>query len=169
MGINDVVTGQPNYTEQDVKEIARAFTGWKVFHPRESTNPYEYTFVVVGSEHDNRTKTVYNQSANFSGEDIIQLVAARRSTARYLVKKLFEFFVYPLEATAADHATIEKFADVYFAKNHSIKQLVRAIFVSDEFFSDRATFGIVKSPVELIVGAVRMTGARYNPGTVSRG
>ncbi|HWN99411.1 MAG TPA: DUF1800 family protein, partial [Blastocatellia bacterium] len=74
-------------------------------------------------------------------------------------------FVYPLSDSAADRDTIEKFARVYLKNNHSIKELVRAIFTSDEFFSERARFALVKSPVELIVGAIRALGARYNPGT----
>jgi len=170
MGINDVVTGTANYTEQDVKEIARAFTGWRFSPPRSILDPFTREFVIVPEEHDNRVKTVYGQTANFSGDEIIEIIAARRSTARYLVKKLFEFFCYPLDpALPADVATIEKFADVYFAQQHSIKRLVRAIFTSDEFFSPRARFAIVKSPLEFVVGAVRMLGARYTPGTYSKG
>lgn len=173
MGITDVVTGEPNYSEEDVKEIARAFTGWKFFHPRLDPNPFSYQFIVNEPEHDNTIKTIYNgtpwaQTGNLAGEDVISTISARRATARYLVKKLFEFFVYPLDGGAADKATIEKFADVYASRNHSIKELVRAIFTSDEFFSERARFALVKSPVEIIVGAIRMLGARYNPGTSSR-
>lgn len=165
MGIHDVVTGEPNYTEQDVKEIARAFTGWTISFPRNENDPFGFGFRLSEDEHDFGLKTVYGATANFSGEDIIDIICARRSTARFLVKKLFEFFVYPLEDNATDRATIEKFADVYFSKNHSIKELVRAIFRSDEFFSSRARFGLVKQPAELVVGAVRMTGATYNQGT----
>jgi len=173
MGITDVITGEQNYTEEDVKEIARAFTGWKFFHPRFDPNPYSYQFIMVEPEHDNTIKTIYDgtpwaRTGNLSGEDVIVTVSARRATARYLVKKLFEFFVYPLDGSAADKATIEKFADVYMNRNHSIKELIRAIFTSDEFFSDRARFALVKSPVEIIVGAIRMLGARYNPGTSAR-
>jgi uncharacterized protein (DUF1800 family) len=169
MGITDVVTGEPNYTESDVKEIARAFTGWKFFHPRANPDPYSFQFVVVPNEHDNRTKTIYGQTAAFNGDDIVSIVANRPATGRYLVKKLFEFFVFPLESTPADKNTIDKFATVYAQQDHSIKKLVRAIFVSDEFFSERARFGLVKSPVELLVGAVRMIGAKYNPGNYVRG
>jgi uncharacterized protein (DUF1800 family) len=78
---------------------------------------------------------------------------------------MIEFFVYPLTTSSADKAAIERFADVYLNNAHSIKELSRAIFTSDEFFSDRARFALVKSPVELIVGAIRTLGARYNPGT----
>ena len=173
MGITDVVTGEANYTEQDVKEIARAFTGWKFFHPRNDPNPFSYQFVVNDPEHDNTIKTIYSgtqwaRTGNLDGADVIGVISARRATARYLVKKLFDFFVYPVSSSAADKATIEKFADVYVSRNHSIKELVRAIFASDEFFSQRALFALVKSPVEIIVDPIRMLGARYNPGTSAR-
>jgi len=173
MGITDVVTGEPNYTEEDVKEIARAFTGWKFFHPRNDSNPFSYQFVVNEPEHDNTAKTIYGgtswaRTGNLDGTDVIGIICARRATARYLVKKLFEFFVYPLGSGATDKAIIDKFADVYLSQNHSIKELVRAIFTSDEFFSQRARFALVKSPVEIIVGPIRMLGARYNPGASTR-
>lgn len=173
MGLADVVTGEPNYTEEDVKEIARAFTGWKFFHPRNDPNPYNYVFIRNEPEHDNTTKTIFSgtpwaRTGNLDGTDVITTICARRATARHLVKKLFEFFVYPLENSTADKSTIEKFADVYMNRNHSIRELVRAIFSSDEFFSERARFGLVKSPVEIIVGPIRMLGARYNPGANAR-
>ena len=170
MGITDIVTGEANYSEDDVKEIARCFTGWKFGQPRGSADPYDYHFFVNPPEHDNTAKTVYagtpyQATGNLDGTDIVTLIAGRRATARYLVWKLFKFFVYPLTDSAADKKTIEKFADVYMSQNHSIKELVRAIFTSDEFFSDRARFGLVKSPVELIVGSIRALGANYVFGT----
>jgi len=168
MGITDVVTGQANYTEDDVKEIARAFTGWKFRNNRNRDNPFNPEFFINPNEHDNTAKTIYGQTANFSGEDVITIISARRSTARYLVRELFDFFVYPLTSSSGDKQTIEKFADVYMNSNHSIKDLVRSIFISDEFFSNRARFGLVKQPVEVVVGAIRMLGGRYNPGTFER-
>jgi uncharacterized protein (DUF1800 family) len=165
LGINDPITGEQNYTEDDVKQVARAFTGWKVTPPRNPANPFGFGFAVNPDEHDNGAKTVYGQTSNFGGEDIITIIAARRATARFLSRKMIEFFVYPLTASSPDKATIEKFADAYLNNGHSIKELSRAIFTSDEFFSDRARFALVKSPVELIIGAIRTLGARYNPGT----
>jgi uncharacterized protein (DUF1800 family) len=161
MGINDVVTGQANYTEQDVKEVARAFTGWNY----QRRTPF--TFQLVANQHDNGSKTIYGQTANFSGEDVITIIAARPATARYLTWKLFNFFVYPVTTSSADKSTIDRFAQVYLNNNHSIKELVRAIFTSDEFFSDRALFSLVKQPAELVVGPVRMLGGVFNPGTAS--
>ena len=93
MGINDVVTGEANYTEQDVKEVARTYTGWKFFHDRTNPNPFSYTFIVNPPEHDSTSKTVYSgapwgKTGNLDGTDVIEIVCARRATARYLVKKL---------------------------------------------------------------------------------
>ena len=166
MGIFDVVTGQRNYTERDVQEIARAFTGWKFSFPDEDDkDPFNYRYFLNEEEHDAGLKTIFGQTANFSGEDVIEVLAARRETAHFLVKKFFEFFVYPLSDSNADKATIDKFANVYINRNHSIRELARSIFKSDEFFSPRARFALVKQPVEFVVGAVRMLGARYNQGT----
>lgn len=167
-GINDAVTGEPNYTEDDIKEIARAFTGWKFRRPNARAEPFNLQFFVNPSEHDTGSKTIFGQTANFSGEDVVTLLAAKRATARYLVKKLFHFFVFELTDSQADKGTIDKFADVYMNNNHSIKELLRAVFTSDEFFSQRAIFGLVKSPAEYVVGAVRMLGAQYIAGAGTR-
>jgi len=168
MGINDVVTGQPNYTEDDVKEIARAFTGGRFRQVRSSENPFNLEFFIVANQHDNTAKTIYGQTALFSWEDVITLVSAKRATARFLVREIFEFFVHPLASSPADRAIIEKFANVYENKDHSIKALMRAVFVSDEFFGSRARFGLIKQPSELVVGAIRMLGGQYAPGTSER-
>ena len=163
MGIKDVVTGEQNYTEQDVKEVARAYTGWD--YQRRAP----FSFQLKANQHDNGAKTIYGQQGNFSGEDVITIISARPATPRYLTWKLFNFFVYPMTGSAADTATIDKFSKVYLNNNHSIKELVRAIFTSDEFFSERAFFSLVKQPAELVVGAIRMLGGVYNQGTNARG
>ncbi|HJQ70345.1 MAG TPA: DUF1800 family protein, partial [Blastocatellia bacterium] len=122
MGINDVVTGEANYTENDVKEIARAFTGYN-FRTNRNASTIEnlFQFFINPARHDNTAKTVYGQTANFSGDDIITIIAARKSTGRYLVKKLFDFFVYPITSSSADRQTVEKFASLYVSSDHSIK------------------------------------------------
>jgi uncharacterized protein (DUF1800 family) len=168
MGIKDVVTGEQNYTEQDVQEVARAFTGWN--YRRQQPFPFQLN----ASQHDNGSKTIFPgtpwaTTGNLSGEDVITIICGRPATARYLTWKLFNFFVYPVTDSAADKATIDRFAKVYLNNNHSVKELVRAIFTSDEFFSERALFSLVKQPVELIVGSVRMIGGTYNQGNSDRG
>ncbi len=166
MGILDPVTGEQNYTEKDVKEIARAFTGWKFKEKGEKK--YKYVFYMENDKHDFGPKEIYGRTANYSGEDVISVICERRATARFLVNKLFNAFVYPLTDSAEDKATIEKFANVYFSSNHSIKELMRAIFNSDEFFSPRAEFALIKTPAEVTVGAIRMLGADYYPGSFER-
>jgi uncharacterized protein (DUF1800 family) len=153
-----VVTGEPNYTQKDVAEIARAFTGWRFKAKKKN----RHVFQVAGANHDNGAKEIYGQTANFSGEDVVTLICQRRVTGRFLVKKLFDFFVYPLTTSDADKATIEKFAGVYLDSNHSIKALVRAIFTSDEFFSERARFALVKNPAEFLAGSVRILELPYD-------
>ncbi len=167
MGIKDVVTGDQNYTEQDVKEVARAFTGWN--YRRQPPFPFQLN----ASQHDNGNKSLYPgtpwaKTGNLSGEDVITIISARPATARYLTWKLFNFFVYPLTSSDEDKATIDRFAKVYLNNSHSIKELVRAIFTSDEFFSERAFFSLIKQPAELVVGAIRMLGGTYNQGTTAR-
>lgn len=160
MGTRDVVTGEPNYDESDVKEIARAFTGWK-FKGGEDPPPRKLKkvkFLFNADEHDNGSKTIYGRAANYGGEDVVTIICGRRATARFLVKKFFEFFVYPLTESAEDKTTIERFADVYMNTDHSIKAVVRAVFTSDEFFGERARFALVKTPPELIFGSLRMLG-----------
>lgn len=156
MGPADVVTGRPNYTEKDVKEVARAFTGWKHRYRFRQLKPPRTKFFVNPAEHDYGPKDIYGLTANWGGDDVITLICGREQTARFLVVKLFEFFVYPLAESEKDRAAIERFAGVYMASDHSIKELARAIFSSDEFFSPRARFALVKNPIELIVGAIRM-------------
>ncbi|MBX7221641.1 MAG: DUF1800 domain-containing protein [Blastocatellia bacterium] len=144
-GVFDVVSGQPNYTEDDVKESARAFTGWTL---------QRQNFFFNQNLHDFGVKTFRGQTGNFNGEDIIANLCNDNATARFMAKKLWEYFVYP--NPKAD--LIDRFAGVYFAKAHSIKELMRAILTSDEFYSDKAKFALVKNPVEFVVGLVRQLG-----------
>lgn len=172
LGITDFVTGETNYTENDIKEIARAFTGWKYRGPRAGESPLTYTFFVQDNQHDNGQKriypgTPYETAGNLSGDDVVNVIASRRETARYLTWKLFNYFVYPLTDSSEDKNTVDRFSKVYVNNTHSIKELLRAIFTSDEFFSERAFFSLVKQPIELVVGAVRMLGAQYVPGSVA--
>lgn len=165
LGIKDVVTDTPNYTEDDVKEIAKCFTGWRFRRTPGNTDPFSYQWFLDNNQFNAGPKTVYGQTANFTGQDIITVIAAKPATARFLVYKLFTFFVYPLDLTrSSDKATIDKFAGIYMSSNHSIKELVRAIFTSDEFFGQRARFALVKQPIEFVVNALRSLKATYNPG-----
>jgi uncharacterized protein (DUF1800 family) len=156
MGINDVVTGEPNYTQTDVEEVSRAFTGWTI----QRGPGLSAVFAFDEDNHDFGQKEIFGlPPANLDGADVIDIICRRPATARFIAKKLFDYFAYPLGETDEDKATIEKFAAVYMQTDHSIREVVRAIFVSDEFFSQRARFALRKTPIEFTVGAVRMFGA----------
>jgi len=169
MGIKDVVTGETNYSQTDITEIARAFTGWNFTRPP-ANDPFNYTFRFNTNSHDNGLKTIYSGTAsavtsNLDGKDVIPIICNRPATARFLVKKFFDFFVYPLDfTTKQDRNTADALAAVYLSHDHSIKEFARAIFTSDEFWSDRARYALIKTPPEFVVGPIRMLGATYNPG-----
>lgn len=135
------------YTEDDIHEIARAFTGW-------TTRNDEYMF--VNGTHDNGSKTFLGVTlASGGGESdgirVCETLAAHPSCGPFIARKLFEFFAYenPSEAVVA------KFADVYYASGYNIREVMRAIFRSDEFYSEKAIFGLVKSPTEFTVGTLK--------------
>ena len=160
--------GVGNYSEDDIREAARAFTGWTIA-PKIPRNPYgrfHWLFDYKPEDHDDREKTFLGHTGNFNGEDIVDIIADQPATARFLARHLYRFFVAdePHVATwnitpPVDAEAIELLADAYNESRGDIRSILRALFNS-EFFKN-ARFARVKSPAELIVGAVRMAG-NYN-------
>ena len=135
--------GKPNYTEQDVREAARAFTGWGLDRQqRFSFNP---------TQHDAGTKTIFGKTGNFDGDDVIDLIMAHPACAPHICGKLFGFFAYDDPEPAALAPVI----DAFRGSNGSIKAALRAIFTSPAFFSEKAYRAKVKSPAEFIAGMAR--------------
>ena len=139
--------GVGNYTEDDVDEVARAFTGWS------ATPDGQYVFRPM--QHDYDQKTILGQTGPFDGDDVSNILAASPATARFMASKLFRFYAYP----NPEPDVVGRFADVYLASGGSIKAVVEAILRSPEFSSERAYRALIKSPTELIVGALRTLGA----------
>ncbi len=156
MGINDVITGEPNYTEEDIHESARAFTGWTIRRGR---------FFFNSSQHDYGTKTFLGEAGAFNGEDIVDILVKRRATARFMSKKLLEFFVYP----NPEPELIEEVADVYLNNQYNMMAVVRHILLMNAFYSERALFANIKSPTELVIGTIRMLKATATPHRVILG
>lgn len=158
LGIRDPITGQSAYTEKDIKEAARAFTGWTIRRGQ---------FYFNASQHDDGEKTILGKTGNWNGDDVVRFACAERSTGRFIAKKLWEFFAYP----NPEPQLIEALAGVYFASNYNIKAVMRALLLREEFYSERARFALIKSPVELVVGAIRQLQADINlralPGLLS--
>lgn len=145
------------YTEKDVQEAARAFTGWAF--RREA--PVEEGAVRQGAVflfrprlHDEDEKVVLGHQGNLNGEDVINLLCERPRTAEYLTTKIWEWFVYPNPSPQ----TIAPFAKKYFDSGLDTAVLVRAIIESPEFYSERAERAIVKTPVDFCVATLRQLG-----------
>ncbi len=135
--------GEGNYTEQDVKEAARAFTGW-------AAGPDGF-FVRRGA-HDGGEKTFLGRTGNFDGDDIIDIIFEQPATARHLARKLWIFFVAP----NPDDAAIDALAEKIRSSNYDVREAMRTIFTSDAFYSMKVRSALIKSPTELMVGSARL-------------
>lgn len=135
--------GRGNYTEQDVKESARAFTGWGF--------DTDGAFKMRNSLHDNGQKTFMGQTGNFNGDDIISIILARKETAHFISNKLYKYLVN--EVPDPDH--VNAMTDVFYNANYEIKPLLEYVFTADWFYADKNTGNLIKSPVELLVGLNR--------------
>jgi hypothetical protein len=143
--------GIGNYTEQDVRESARAFTGWVLRGDRKAG---QIEAVFVPRQHDDGSKTFLGHTGNFDGDAIVDLIVQQPASARFIAKKLFSFFAYP---NPSDDV-LQPLVAAYTASNYSIKALVRAILTSDAFYSATAYRALVKSPADLVAGTVRALG-----------
>jgi len=131
--------GIGNYAESDVKEAARAFTGWS-FKPNGE-------YVLKVSKHDTDSKIFLGEKGNFGGDDIIDIITKQRACAEFICTKVYRYFVNPIE----DKDHIKELTDV-FHKDYNIEQLMRYLFMTDWFY-EKSNIGVkIKSPVELMVG-----------------
>jgi uncharacterized protein (DUF1800 family) len=137
--------GVGNYTERDVKEAARAFTGW-------TRRGYEFFF--NAQQHDDGLKTFLGRTGNLDGADIINVIFEQPAAARYLPRRLFEYFGY----TRPDDALVEELATVFRQSNFEVRPVLRAILTSRAFYSPQAMRSQVKTPAQLVVGTARLLG-----------
>ena len=105
------------------------------------------------SDHDDDEKTFLGETGNFNGEDIIEIIAKQRATARFIAFRLYLFFV----ADEPNEPEIEHLSDVFQETNGDIRSLLRSIFNSDHFKSESVRFSKIKSPTELVFGTARLT------------
>ena len=157
--------GHANYSEDDVKEAARAFTGWTVTNsiPRYPYGKYEAKFIYDNNDHDEEEKTFLGETGNWNGEDIIKIIAKQPATARFISRHLYNFFVADEPQVPAwentpplDPEMIKALEDEYFRSNYDIRSMLRVLFNSDSF--KNARFAKVKSPTETVVGTMRLVG-----------
>ncbi|MDR3391921.1 MAG: DUF1800 domain-containing protein [Sulfuriferula sp.] len=136
--------GIGNYTEQDVREAARAFTGW-------SLDRDTGAFLNRPFQHDNGIKTVLGQTGNFNGDDVLDILLQQPATAEWVTQKLWRDLI----SDHPDPAEIKRLAAIFRDQHYEIRPLLRAILLSDAFWAPQNRGNLVKSPVELLVGSVR--------------
>jgi len=149
--------GIGNYTEQDVQEGARAFTGWFTTHAVGGKSLGQFHFDTT--QHDFGSKTFLGQTGNFNGTDIVDILAHRPETARFLTRKLWVWFI---NDTPTD-ADIAPLAQLYLDQDTQIRPVVEALLRHPAFTSDAAYLAKVKSPPEFVIGATRMLPGQFNP------
>ncbi|MHB8205778.1 DUF1800 domain-containing protein [Mucilaginibacter sp.] len=141
--------GRGNYTEQDIKESARAFTGWGF--------DKDGTFKMRPFFHDTGVKTFMGKTGNFQGEDIIDILLSKKQTARFISTKLYKYLVNE----TPDDAHINAMTDVFFNANYEIKPLLEFVFTADWFYDDKNSGNLIKSPIDFIVGLNRQFYVTY--------
>lgn len=136
--------GRGNYTENDIKEAARAFTGWG-FNPRGE-------FVVRRNQHDDGSKTFLGKTGNFDGDDILNILLENKQTANYISKKIYRYFVNE----NVNEQNQQWLSKRFYESNYDISKLLNDIYTSDWFYDDKNIGNRIKSPVELIAGIRRL-------------
>ena len=167
--------GVGSYTEEDIKECARAFTGWTIGNTeymivrsrRDSDWPYgriAYHFDYRPEDHDDGEKTFLGQTGRFNGEDIVDIVCRQESTARFISRHLYHFFVADEPPVPSwpytpprDPEAIDTLVESYFDSRYDIKSVLRVLFGSKFFRSEDVRYRKVKGPAEFLVSVLRMT------------
>ena len=167
--------GVGNYTEEDVRECSRAFTGWTIRNAplhasrvsRDSVWPYgrlDWQFQYLSEDHDDGDKEFLGERGRFDGEDVIDIICSNPATARFLARHLYNFFVeddaqVPAWQTVPpkDPEAINLIAVELMENDYDIRATLRTVFHSD--FFKQSAFRRVKSPVEMVVGSARLSGS----------
>ncbi|HEY2157626.1 MAG TPA: DUF1800 domain-containing protein [Isosphaeraceae bacterium] len=136
--------GRGRYTEKDIREAARAFTGWFVVRDR---------FSMLPTQHDDGVKTIFGKTGRFRGEDVPSLLLDQPACAEFLAGKLYRQFVSEVDPPSP--ALLAPLAQALRSSDYDIAAAVRAILRSNLFFDESMRRRRVKSPVELAVGTVR--------------
>lgn len=138
------------YTEKDIKEAARAFTGWGVHKKVE--------FVFRKNVHDYETKTILGQTGNFTGEDVIKILLSKQQTAKYITQKIYKYLVND----ELDEANVNELTQIFYNSGYNISILLKAIFRSDNFYESKNIGVLIKSPIDLITGLSRQFKIVFN-------
>jgi uncharacterized protein (DUF1800 family) len=136
--------GRGHYTEEDVREAARAFTGWGASLNGE--------FVFRQGQHDDGKKTLLGKTGRFDGDDVLNILLEQKQTAFYITRKLYRYLVNE----QVDEARVQELADRWYQRNYDIPSLLQDIFNSDWWYDPRNIGSRIKSPVDLLAGIRRL-------------
>lgn len=146
--------GRGNYSEQDIKEAARAFTGW--------SSDLQGNFIFRKGQHDFDRKTFMGKSGDFDGSEIIDIILERKETAYFLTRKIYRHFVNE----QVDEQKVRTLAEDFYRSGYQIGQLMHRIFSSDWFYATHNQSTQIKAPVVLLAGMLRsLSGEFSNPRT----
>jgi len=146
------------YTEADIREMARAFTGWTLTKGDTLQNPAK--FIDDPQKHDDGVKSFLGATGSFNGYDAIDIILKQPAPPRFLTGKLYRYFVR--EDMSPD--LNEKLAELLRERNYELKPVLKTIFLSRDFYSDRSLGALIKSPVTLLVSTYRKMGLYSIPG-----
>ena len=162
--------GIGNYSEDDIKNAARAFTGWTYEQPIPlyPFGHFDVNFRFRADDHDSSEKTFLGHTGNFDGEDIIDIIAKQEATARFIGRHLYNFFVadeaqvpaWSIEPPANPEA-IDELAKTWMESDADIRAVLRTLFTSDWF--KEARFTHVKSPTEFVAAVLKLSGEFAEP------
>ncbi len=147
--------GRGNYTEVDVKESARAFTGW-------GFNRETMEFEFHEKQHDTGEKNIFNRKGNFGGEDVINMILSNKQTAYFITRKMYKYYVN--ESINEDH--IKELAEFYYQNQYNTGALLKKLFSSAWFFSPENIGCNIKAPVEFLIGLSRQFNIKYSDHNV---
>lgn len=135
--------GRGNYTEKDIREGARAFTGWGF--------DKEGNFRERKNLHDEGTKNFLGKTGNFTGTDVLNIILEQKTTAKFITTKIYKFFVNE----NVDENIVNKLSDNFYQSGYDIKKLMTEIFSSSWFYDKKNIGNRIKSPIELMAGMMR--------------
>ena len=162
--------GVSNYTEVDVREASRAFTGWTIMPklPRQPFGRFPWSFEYLGEDHDDGEKTFLGHTGNLNGEDIIDIIVKEPATARFICRHLYNFFVadevqvpaWTIEP-ARDEEALDMMCTAFEESGYEMKAVLKLMFNS-EFFKN-ARYSKIKSPAEVVASTLRLVGTYRTP------
>tara|TARA_Y100001960_G_scaffold84860_1_gene90693 strand:+ start:3499 stop:4896 length:1398 start_codon:yes stop_codon:yes gene_type:complete len=162
--------GVGNYTEEDVRECSRAFTGWTLEHklPRFHMGRWDWEFKFVPEDHDYKEKEFLGHTGNFDGDEIIDIILSKPVTAQFIARHLYSFFVSDEPQVPAwsvtspgDPEAISFIADALIDSDYHMGIVLKKIFNSTFFKAQR--FSRVKNPTEVVIGTLRLVGGTNRP------